>query len=236
MVDIEANIKNVRGKIEDAASHAGRDAAGIRIVAVTKTHPPAVVRAAYELGLRDFGENRVFEGVEKQSHLQDLDQAIWHMIGHIQSRKAGDVPTHFQMVHSVDRVKIAHHLDKHARAEGIRLPVLLECNVSGEESKYGWELSDPSLWPETIEEFRSLLDLESLEILGLMTMAPWVEDESIIRTTFQRLRELRDYLQEALEVSWSELSMGMTDDYEIAVEEGATLLRIGRAIFGPRGT
>lgn len=236
MVDLEANINNVRDNIEAAAGRAGRDAAGIRIVAVTKTHPPAVVRVAYELGLRDFGENRVFEGVEKQSHLQDLDQAIWHMIGHIQSRKAGDVPAHFQIVHSVDRVKIARHLDKHAQAEGIRLPVLLECNVSGEESKYGWELSDHSRWQENVDDFRPLLDLESLEILGLMTMAPWVEDETIIRTTFQRLRSLRDYLQDALEVSWPELSMGMTDDYEIAVEEGATLLRIGRAIFGPRGT
>ncbi|MGD2057619.1 MAG: YggS family pyridoxal phosphate-dependent enzyme [Anaerolineales bacterium] len=234
MLNLEANIENVQGKIEDAAARAGRDAADIRLVAITKTHPPEVVRAAYELGLRDFGENRVFEGVEKQSHLQDLDEAIWHMVGHIQSRKSSEVPEHFKMVHSVDRPKIARYLDKHAQAGGIRLPVLLECNVSGEKSKYGWELSDQSLWRDAAVEFNALLDLKNLEIRGLMTMAPWVEDESIVRKTFIQLRSLRNYLQDALEVNWPELSMGMTDDYEIAIEEGATLLRIGRAIFGPR--
>ncbi len=234
MTDIEANIATVLNKIEQAAGRADRDAANVHLVAITKTHPPETVRTAYELGLRDFGENRVFEGLEKISDLEDLTEARWHMVGHIQSRKADEVPGKFDIVHSVDRTKIARHLDKHAEQAGIALPVLLECNVSGEESKYGWELSDRARWDEVLPEFSNLLEMENLDIRGLMTMAPWVEDEKLIRNTFKRLRSLRDFLQDELDVRLPELSMGMTDDYEIAIEEGATLLRIGRAIFGPR--
>lgn len=234
MTDIGANIESVKRKVEAAAGRAGRDPERITVVAVTKTHPPDVVRRAYDLGLRDFGENRVFEALDKQSQLKDLHEIRWHMIGHIQSRKANEVPANFQLVHSVDRGKIARHLNKHAKEAQITLPVLLECNVSGEQSKYGWELSDRETWEQAAREFSELIALENLDIRGLMTMAPWTADEQVIRTTFARLRSLRDYLQEDLGVAWQELSMGMTDDFEIAVEEGATLLRIGRAIFGPR--
>ena len=234
MEDIEANLEVVQSKIEAAAARSGRDPVQITVVAVTKTHPPEVVRRAYDLGLRDFGENRVFEALEKQSQLEDLDDVRWHMVGHIQSRKAGEVPANFQMVHSIDRQKIARHLNKHARQAKIRLPVLLECNVSGEQTKYGWELSDRQTWAQAAREFRALLEFENLDFRGLMTMAPWVADETVIRKTFAQLRSLRDYLQDELGVAWKELSMGMTDDFETAIEEGATLLRIGRAIFGPR--
>ncbi|MGD8850183.1 MAG: YggS family pyridoxal phosphate-dependent enzyme [Anaerolineales bacterium] len=234
MTDIESNLQNVQRNIMEAAGRAGRDPSEIRLVAITKTHPSDVVRAAYELGLRDFGENRVMEGLEKIHQLKDLNGIRWHMVGHIQSRKASEVPGHFQMVHSVDRIKIAQYLNKHAASSGLKLAVLLECNVSGEESKYGWDLNDRDSWARAADEFRSLFEYEHLDFRGLMTMAPWVEDERIIRNTFTKLRNLRDYLQDTLNVSWPELSMGMTDDYEIAIEEGATLLRIGRAIFGPR--
>ncbi|MGD2161581.1 MAG: YggS family pyridoxal phosphate-dependent enzyme [Anaerolineales bacterium] len=234
MTDIESNLQNVQRNIMEAAGRAGRDSSEIRLVAITKTHPSDVVRAAYELGLRDFGENRVMEGLEKIHQLKDLNGIRWHMVGHIQSRKASEVPGHFQMVHSVDRIKIAQYLNKHAASSGLKLAVLLECNVSGEESKYGWDLNDRDSWARATDEFRSLFEYEHLDFRGLMTMAPWVEDERIIRNTFTKLRNLRDYLQDTLNVSWPELSMGMTDDYEIAIEEGATLLRIGRAIFGPR--
>lgn len=234
MTDLESNIATVREKISQAADRADRDPAGIKLVAITKTHPPEIVRIGYELGLRDFGENRVLEGIEKRAELKDLAEARWHMVGHIQSRKASEVPESFDVVHSVDREKIARHLNKHAQQAGIKLPVLLECNVSGEESKYGWELSDSERWPGIVPAFRQLLGMNQLDIRGLMTMAPWVEDEAVIRNTFIQLRRLLEYLRGELEVDWPELSMGMTDDYEIAIEEGATLLRIGRAIFGPR--
>jgi pyridoxal phosphate enzyme (YggS family) len=236
MTDMESNLARVQENIAEAAGRAGRNFADIRLVAITKTHPPDVVREAYNLGLRDFGENRVLDGVEKVGRLRDLDEARWHMVGHIQSRKASEVPDYFHVVHSVDRAKIARHLDKHAANSGNKLNVLLECNVSGEESKHGWELSERDHWGWAVEEFQSLFEFQHLNFLGLMTMAPWVDDEKILRNTFAKLRSLRDYLQEELGVNWPELSMGMTDDYEIAVEEGATLLRIGRAIFGPRRT
>jgi pyridoxal phosphate enzyme (YggS family) len=236
MTNIESNLQIVRQRIADAADRGGRDLALISLVAISKSHPAEVVREAYELGLRDFGENRIFEGLEKQLKLEDLTDIQWHMVGHIQSRKASEVPGHFHMVHSVDRIKIARRLDKYAEELEAKLPILLECNVSGEESKYGWELSDRQKWDSAVEEFRSILEMSHLEIKGLMTMAPWVADEGVIRNTFQQLRSLRDFMQDELGVTWPELSMGMTDDYEIAIEEGATLLRIGRAIFGPRKT
>jgi pyridoxal phosphate enzyme (YggS family) len=236
MTDIKANFENLQTRVNVAAERAGRDSKEIKIIAITKTHPPGVVREAYQLGMRDFGENRVNEGLEKQSELQDLVDVRWHMVGHIQSRKASEVPGHFQIVHSVDRMKIARYLNRHAQQKEIRLPVLVECNVSGEQSKYGWELSDRGLWERVAQELRNLFDMENLEVRGLMTMAPWVQDESIIRTTFKRLRTLREYLQDESGVNLPELSMGMTDDFEIAIEEGATMLRIGRAIFGPRQT
>jgi pyridoxal phosphate enzyme (YggS family) len=236
MTDISANFENLKIRVNDAAERVGRDFEEIQIVAITKTHPPGVVREAYTLGMRDFGENRVLEALEKQSHLQDLTDIRWHMVGHIQSRKASEVPGHFQIVHSIDRMKIARYLDKYAQQKGMKLPVFLECNVSGEQSKYGWELSDRGVWEGVAKELRNLFDMGNLEVRGLMTMAPWVQDDDIIRATFKQLRTLRDFLQDELDVSLPELSMGMTDDFEIAVEEGATMLRIGRAIFGPRQT
>ncbi|MDF1499845.1 MAG: YggS family pyridoxal phosphate-dependent enzyme [Anaerolineales bacterium] len=234
MTDYESNLKVVQHRINEAAGRRGRDPGAVSVVAISKTQPAQAVREVYALGLRDFGENRVFEGLEKQPELQDLGDLRWHMVGHIQSRKASEIPAHFHIVHSLDRLKIARRLNKHAGEQEKKLPVLLECNVSGEASKYGWELSDQQAWQPAAGQFRSILEMEHVEIRGLMTMAPWVEDEKIIRDTFIKLRNLRDFMQESLGVSWPELSMGMTDDYEIAVEEGATMLRIGRAIFGER--
>jgi pyridoxal phosphate enzyme (YggS family) len=139
MIDLEANLQTVQNKIAEVAGRVGRNPEDIRLVAITKTHPPGLVRAAYDLGLREFGENRVNEGVEKITKLNDLQAARWHMVGHVQSRKASDIPGHFQVVHSIDRHKIARHLDNHADQKGVKLTILLECNVSGEASKYGWE-------------------------------------------------------------------------------------------------
>jgi len=235
-IRVQERLNQVQERVETAARRSGRDIDAIRIVGVTKTHPYDVVLAAHEAGLRLIGENRVEEALPKKAASEDLADLEWHMIGHIQSRKSKSVVEIFDAVHSVDRTKIADRLNRGAENVGIRLPVLLECNVSGEASKWGWQLTEKESWPEIVDEFTRIQKLENLEVRGLMTMAPMVADPERVRPIFEKLRLLRDYLQKAVPGDWAELSMGMTEDYMVAVEEGATLLRIGRAIFGPRGT
>ncbi len=235
-IRVQERLNEVQERVETAARRSGRDIDAIRIVGVTKTHPYDVVLAAHEAGLRLIGENRVEEALPKKAASEDLADLEWHMIGHIQSRKSKSVVEIFDAVHSVDRTKIADRLNRGAENVGIRLPVLLECNVSGEASKWGWQLTEKESWPEIVDEFTRIQKLENLEVRGLMTMAPMVADPERVRPIFEKLRLLRDYLQKAVPGDWAELSMGMTEDYMVAVEEGATLLRIGRAIFGPRET
>jgi len=194
------------------------------------------VRAAHEAGLRLIGENRIDEALPKRAATDDLEDLSWHMVGHIQSRKARTVVQVFDAVHSVDRFKIAERLNRAAEQAGTRLPILLECNVSGEVSKWGWPLTEQASWSEVTEEFARIRELPNLEVRGLMTMAPMVVEAERVRPIFKKLHALQIYLRRVIPGDWSELSMGMTEDYEIAVEEGATLLRIGRAIFGPRAT
>lgn len=232
--DIAKNIERVMDRIEQAAQRSGRDPEAVKLVAVSKAQSLEKIRKGYELGLREFGENRVYEALPKQKQLQDLQGIHWHMIGHIQSRKAKDVPTNFYVVHSVDRMKIARRLNRYSGQAGKKLKVMLECNVSGEETKEGWDLVDPAAWPKIIPIFEEILKLENLQVCGLMTMAPFEAEEGELRKVFRALRQLKDFLTERLPGSWDELSMGMTDDFEIAVEEGSTVVRIGRAIFGPR--
>ncbi len=211
---------------------------------MSKTFPPAAIRAAWEAGQRDFGENRPEVAPEKLTAVQALlggERPIWHMIGHIQRRKARLVIEHFDEVHAVDRLVLAEKLSQLAADASRPLPVLLECNVSGEASKYGFELSgwesDPDLRGEFFATVARLLELPALRVNGLMTMAPIVDDPERVRPVFASLRGLRDALRERFPAhAWPELSMGMTDDFEVAVEEGATLVRIGRAIFGQRPT
>ena len=233
-VQIRERYDEVLERIEAAASRANRSSGSVRVVGITKTHSQDIVRAAHSAGIKLIGENRVEEALPKRAGTDDLTDLEWHMVGHIQSRKAGSVVQMFDMVHSVDRFKIADRLNRGARQAEKRIPVLLECNVSGEASKWGWPLTDTASWVEVAEEFARICALTNLEVRGLMTMAPMVVESELVRPIFQRLRELSDYLREEIPGDWSELSMGMTDDYEVAVEEGATLLRIGRAIFGPR--
>lgn len=232
---VEAGLEEVRGRIDEACRRAGRDPAGVELLPITKGQPLDKIRAAHELGIRRVGENRVGEALKKQGELADLDDLRWDMVGHIQSRKTKDVVPNFDRVHSLDRPKIARYLDRYGAENDKVMPVFVECNVSGEESKYGFELSDPGAWPAVLDEFRSIVGMRSLDVQGLMTMAPWTEDEEVLRAAFRKLRELQGFLQEKLpEGGWQGLSMGMTDDFEIAVEEGATLVRVGRAIFGSR--
>jgi pyridoxal phosphate enzyme (YggS family) len=230
---VRANLDRVLQRIAEAASRAHRPGGSVRLVAVTKGQPAEVVRMAHAAGVRDVGENRVEEGLAKRAALADLTDLHWHLIGPIQSRKAGAVPGAFVLVHSIDRPKIAGLLDRLAGERGLRVPALLECNVSGEATKAGWDARPGVDRRVLVDALRAAAALPNLEVGGLMTMAPWTRDEGQLRAMFRRLRELRDECT-ARGDPWPELSMGMSDDFELAIEEGATMVRIGRALFGER--
>jgi PLP dependent protein len=222
---LAANLAYVRSNIAEAAQRSGRSPGEITLVAVSKTVSVELVKIAYNLGVTDFGENRVQEALPKiaEFHPQGMR---WHMIGHLQSNKAGKVAGAFDSVQSVDSLHLAQALNRYARK---RLPVLLQVNVSGEESKEGMPLDDAPLLA------RQIAALPDIEVQGLMTIAPLVENPEEVRPVFRRLRNLREQLQDELpQCSWQHLSMGMSDDYRVAIEEGATIVRIGRAIFGER--
>lgn len=223
-----ANIAHVRTIIAEAALRGGRAPNEITLVAVSKTMPVELVQMAYNLGVTDFGENRVQEALPKIAafHPQGLR---WHMIGHLQSNKAGKVVSSFDCVHSVDSLHLAQTLNRHAAELGKRLPVLLQVNVSGEASKEGMSPA------EALGLAQQFVTLPHIQVEGLMTIAPLVEDAEQVRPVFREMRLLRDQLRAKLPSnSWQHLSMGMTDDYRVAIEEGATIVRIGRAIFGER--
>ncbi len=225
---IAANIERVRATIAESARRVGRSPEEITLVAVSKTMPVEKVKIAYNVGVTDFGENRVQEALPKIAEFHPAGMR-WHMIGHLQSNKAGKVVGAFDSVQSVDSVHLAQVLNRHAASRGLRLPILLQVNVSGEESKEGMPLE------EAPEIARQIVTLPALEVQGLMTIAPLVKNPEEVRPVFRGLRLLRDQLQEELpQCTWHHLSMGMTDDYRIAIEEGATIVRIGRAIFGER--
>jgi pyridoxal phosphate enzyme (YggS family) len=230
MNSIADNLRSVESRIGKAAGSVGRSTDDVELVVVTKGRSMEQIRAVYQAGQRVIGENRVEEALSKQEALADLTDLEWHMIGHIQSRKTADVALMADCVHSVDRVKIARRLnDQYSGAQP--LPIFLECNVSGEESKYGWNMAEESQWPRLVDEVKTMLSYDRLSILGLMTMAPWTDDDQIVRSTFRKLRELRDELQMQVGRPFPSLSMGMTADFEIAVQEGATHVRIGTAVF-----
>jgi PLP dependent protein len=231
---IRINLESVVERVHSAAQRKGRSPDSVLLVAVSKTQPAELIQVAYDAGIRDFGENRLEEALPKMEALSDLDDIRWHMIGHIQSRKAQHAVSGFELVHSVDRLKLARRLNQFAVRSNTILPILLECNVSGEDSKSGWAATDSDTWGAIIPEFSQIVALPNLEIKGLMTMAPWVKDDAILRPVFQRLKQFQSFLQRETDGNWNELSMGMTDDFEIAIEEGASIVRIGRAIFGSR--
>ena len=236
MTHLETNLRAVQGRIAAAAERAGRVPSDVTLVAVTKTQSPETVQAAYDLGLRHFGENRVEEAEEK---IDELPADItWHMIGHVQSRKAQRVASRFEVVHSVDSLKLARRLDRFAAERAEALPAMLEFNVSGEESKYGFSASSrpdkDDGWESLLTAIEEIIALPHLSVQGLMTMAPIVAHPEEARPVFVGLRQLRDDLAARFpHLEWQHLSMGMTDDFEVAIEEGATLVRVGRAIFAP---
>lgn len=222
-------------QIAAAARKSGRDPNQIRLVVVTKSQPLEIVQAAIEAGVRILGENYPEEGVTKIQSLAPQSGVEWHMIGHVQSRKARLVAEHFALLHSLDSLKLAQRLDRFAAETNRILPALLEFNVGGEASKAGWDASHESKWDVLLPELAPLLELPHLQICGLMTMPPLGTDAEASRRFFRRLRLLRERLTTQLpRGDWRELSMGTSADYAVAVEEGATLVRVGTAIVGER--
>ena len=234
---IADNIQGVQNNIAQSCERSGRDLDDIKLVAVSKRKPISAIIDAIDAGLQHFGENRVEESQDKIPNLRTDNPVTWHMIGHIQSRKAKYIAPLFQYVHSIDSVKIAQRIAK-TIIEPTKLDVLIQINVSGEDSKGGinafnWQ-SDTGVQKQLRDEIQQIAALPQLSVRGLMTMAPIVDDLEATRPVFRNLAKLRDELQQQLGLPFPELSMGMTDDYQIAVEEGATIIRVGRAIFGER--
>lgn len=221
---LDENLQRIRKEIKDAARRAGRDPKEIRLVAVTKTVGVEEVRRAAALGLKDFGENRLQEARDK---LLTFPQLRWHFIGHLQTNKVKEILTDFTLIHSLDRFSLAEALQHWGDKLNRKAAALVQVNVSGEESKYGL---DPSELPDFLAALR---EMPQIAVEGLMTMAPWVEDPEEVRPVFQRLRELQQAHRRP-EMMLPHLSMGMTGDFAVAIEEGATMVRIGTALFGPR--
>jgi pyridoxal phosphate enzyme (YggS family) len=238
--NIKANLESVQQSIATACARVNRTPDDITLVAVSKTMPEVAILAAIECGVRHFGENRVEEAMNKIPlvNAQVDEKPVWHMIGHIQSRKAKLVTPLFDRIHSVDRVKIAEKLSELAAAENRILSILIEVNISGEEEKQGFEASNwkhqPAIKDHFWNDMQTLLQYPNLAVQGLMTMAPFYDEMERTRPVFAGLAELRDQLQADFKIALPHLSMGMTNDYPIAIEEGATIVRIGRAIFGER--
>jgi len=217
---IEQNVQELQQRIAAACERAGRSPGEVTLVAVTKAIEVPAIEAAFNAGIRNFGENRVQEAKPKIEQLEGLRADLtWHMVGHLQTNKAKTAVDIFDIIHSVDSLRLAETLSRHSQK---KLPVFIEVNVSAEATKGGFGL------PEVDEAIRQIGRLPNIEIEGLMTIAPWVSDAEEVRPVFRQLRQLRDAL------GLRHLSMGMTDDFEVAIEEGATLVRIGRAIFGER--
>ncbi len=255
MDSIATRIERVRERIAAAAKRAGRSPDDIRLVGVSKTHPPELVAQAIAAGLCDFGENRVQEAEPKIAALAAERSSLrWHLIGHLQSNKAKRAAALFDLIHSVDSLPLAEALARGVRSwePGVGSPtsnsrlltpnsfaILLQVNVSGEASKDGFDLASWEARPDRLDGFYAdverVLALPQLRVGGLMTIAPWGDDPALARPTFRSAQRLRDVLARRFPAAdWSALSMGMTDDFEVAIEEGATIVRVGRAIFGSR--
>jgi PLP dependent protein len=226
----KVRIDAVRARIEQAADRVGRSAGEVTVVAVTKTHPIETVREAVAAGLVDVGENRVQEALSKQAQWAQAPggPVRWHMVGHLQRNKAKLAAGNFALIHSVDSIRLADALEQAAAQRGVMQRILIEVNVAGEAQKSG---ATPAEAEGIVEHAAAL---PHLKVEGLMTMAPLTDDEAVLRATFRGLRELRDRLTTD-DRCLTTLSMGMSNDFEIAVEEGATMVRLGTVLFGERG-
>lgn len=226
--EIALNVREVQARIRAAAERAGRDPAGVTLIAVSKTMPASDLRAAYAAGLRDFGENYAQEFARKLDELADLPDLRWHFIGALQSNKAKVVVPAAHLVHAVDRPSVVEALSRRAQAAGVTMDVLVEVNVAGEASKAG-------IAPGEVPALLGVIEaLPAVRVRGLMCIPPFADEPEASRPALRRLREVRDALR-AEHPSLELLSMGMSGDFEIAIEEGATHVRVGTALFGARG-
>ena len=225
--DIATRLKTVRERIDAAAQRSRRDVSSIRLVLASKMQPAAAIRAAWRAGARDFGENYVQEAVSKRAELHDLADIRWHLIGHLQSNKARLAASTFELIHSIDSARLANTIARARPLDAPRVRALVEVNLGAESSKSG----------VPPDEVAHLLDSSryKIDIVGLMTIPPPAATPERARPYFAKLREMRDRLAIETGITLSELSMGMSDDFEIAIEEGATIVRVGRAVFGERG-
>lgn len=235
VVRIKEKLENVQSRINAAAARVGRDPGSIKLVAVTKLMPLEIVQAAYAAGMRCFGENYPEQAVQKIHALADYPDIEWHMIGQIQSRKTELVSRYFSTVHSVDRLKIARYLDRFCGEMEKFMPILIEVNMSGEDSKAGFPAWHEDQWTELCISLGEITELPNIKVKGLMTMPPMFEDPEKSRPIYRQLKRLQRYLQDQFpNTIWDELSIGTSFDYEVAVEEGATLVRIGTELFGSK--
>jgi len=225
-VSLTDNLAAVQQRIRAACDRAGREPNSVTLLAVTKTHPPEVVKAALDAGLSCFGENKVQEARAKIPLCPG--QARWHFIGHLQSNKCREAVTLFSMIESVDSLAIAQEINRRAEQAARTMPVLLEVNVAGEASKFGYQPA------QLLADLQELNRLPRLEIHGLMAVPPWSPGAESSRPHFQRLRELKARAEAVLGAPLPHLSMGMSGDFEVAIEEGATIIRLGTALFGAR--
>jgi pyridoxal phosphate enzyme (YggS family) len=225
-VDFAASLEQIQRRIRAACDRAGRDPASVELMAVSKNHPPESIRAMADLGVRLFGENRVQEARSKIPNCPGTLR--WHLIGHLQTNKARDAVQSFEMIQSVDSLRLAEELNRRAEAAARTLRVLIEVNVAGESTKFGYRP------PQFLAELLQLNALRRLEIHGLMCMAPYSTNAETTRPVFRRCRELALEGEKVLGAPLSVLSMGMSGDFEVAIEEGSTLVRIGTALFGDR--
>ena len=220
------NLTAIRQRIAAACDRAGRDPDAVTLLAVSKGMPPEVVRAAVDAGLTLFGENKVQEAKAKIPLCPD--RLRWHMIGHLQSNKCRDAVQLFELIHSVDSVPLAQEIQKCADRQPRTMPVLLEVNLAGDSARFGFR---PDAVLPALQQINSLL---RVEVHGLMTLGPWTADAEKVRPIFRQLRELKARCEQALGAPLPHLSMGMSGDFDVAVEEGATIVRLGTALFGPR--
>jgi hypothetical protein len=225
-MDLAANLETLRRRIRCACERTGRTPDEVTLLAVTKGQPPEVVKAAADLGQIFFGENKVQEAKAKISLCPG--KLRWHFIGHLQSNKSRDAVELFEMIQSVDSLSLAQEIAKRAEQAAKTMPVMVEVNVAGEASKFGYPPG------QLLAELKAINALSRLEIQGLMIVPPWLPEAENVRPYFRRLRELKTECEQILGVPLPHLSMGMSDDFEVAIEEGATMVRIGTALFGPR--
>lgn len=232
---INRNLEYVQERIFNTARRVGRSPDEVKLLVVTKTHPVEIIECVIEAGATDLGENYVEEARTKIIALHESARCTWHMIGHVQGRKSADVVKYFDYLHSLDSVKLAQRLSAQAIEKNRYLPVLLEFNLSGEEGKSGWRAGNDGDWEALLPEIESVINMGNLKVCGLMTMPPFFDNPENARPYFRRLYRLRQLLQRKFEyIDWKELSMGMSGDFEIAIEEGSTWVRIGQAILGAR--